>query len=108
GGVLEFIPFVGPLLTLGILVAIAFLAGYPHWIAIVAFWLVWRGVQDYVNSPRVMGKGLDLHPLLVIFAVLVCCQVVGVQGIFPSIPPFAALRIAWLNWTRRRPTRKAA
>ena len=108
GGVLEFIPFVGPLLTLGMLIAIAFLAGYPHWIAIVGFWLVWRGIQDYVNAPRVMGKGLDLHPLLVIFAILVGGEVAGVLGIFLSIPTFAALRILWLNRTRHTPERKAA
>jgi predicted PurR-regulated permease PerM len=108
GGVLEFIPFVGPLLTLGMLVVIAFLGGYSHWIIIVGFWLVWRGVQDYVNAPRVMGKGLDLHPLAVIFAVLVGGEVAGVLGMFLSIPTVAALRILWLNWNRRVPTRKAA
>jgi predicted PurR-regulated permease PerM len=108
GGVLEFIPFVGPLTTLGILVGISFLSGYSHWIVVVGFWLVWRGVQDYVNAPRVMGKGLDLHPLLAIFAILVGEEVGGVLGIFLSIPTIAALRIVWLNWTRYVPTRKAA
>ena len=38
---------------------------------LACFWLIWRGIQDYVNAPRVMGGGLDLHPLLVIFAILV-------------------------------------
>jgi predicted PurR-regulated permease PerM len=108
GGVLEFIPFVGPLLMLGMLVGIAFLSGYSHWLIVVAFWLVWRGVQDYVNSPRVMGKGLDLQPLAVIFAVLIGAEVGGVIGIFLSIPTVAALRILWMNWNRRSPTRKAA
>jgi predicted PurR-regulated permease PerM len=108
GGVLEFIPFVGPLLTLGILVAVAFLTGYPHWMVIIGFWTVWRGVQDYVNAPRVMGKGLDLHPMAVIFAILVGGEIAGVLGIYLSIPTVAALRIVWLNWMRRTPTRKAA
>jgi predicted PurR-regulated permease PerM len=108
GGVLEFIPFVGPLLTLGILIAISFLTGFSHWIVIVCFWLVWRGIQDYVIAPRVMGKGLDLHPLAVIFAILVGGEVAGVLGIFLSIPTVAAARIVWLNWNRRTPTRKAA
>ncbi len=93
GGVLEFIRFVGPLLTLVILVSIAFLTGYPHWIALILFWLVWRGIQDYVNVPRVMGEGLDLHPLLAIFAILVGGEIAGVLGIFLSIPTVAALRI---------------
>jgi predicted PurR-regulated permease PerM len=108
GGVLEFIPFVGPLLTLGTLVAIAFLTGYPHWIPLVAFWLIWRVIQDNVNVPRVMSEGLDLPPLLAIFAILVGGEVAGVLGIFLSIPTVAAVRILWINWTQRVSVRRAA
>jgi predicted PurR-regulated permease PerM len=106
-GVLEFIPIAGPLLALGIIVGTAFITGYPHWILLTGFWLVWRGVQDYVNSPRVMGKDLDLHPLLAIFAILVGGELGGMLGIFLSIPAVAALRILWLNWTHRGFVRKA-
>src|SRR5262249_61357169 len=59
-GVLEFIPIVGSLLALCIIVGVAFLTGYSHWLVLVCFWLVWRGIQDYVNAPRVMSRGLDL------------------------------------------------
>jgi predicted PurR-regulated permease PerM len=107
-GILEFIPIVGPLLALVILMGVAFITGYPHWIVLAGFWLAWRMVQDYVNNPRVMGKGLDLHPLLSILAVLVGGEVGGVLGVFLSIPAVAALRILWINWTRRGLTRKAA
>jgi predicted PurR-regulated permease PerM len=108
GGVLEFIPFVGPILTLVILVGIAFLTGYSHWGALIIFWLVWRGIQDYVNVPRVMGEGLDLHPLLALFAIVVGGEIGGVLGIFLSIPTVAALRIVWINWDRRVAVRRAA
>lgn len=107
-GVLEFIPIAGPLLALGILIGIAFLTGYSHWLVLVGFWVVWRGIQDYVNTPRVMGQGLDLHPLLSIFAVLVGGEVGGVIGIFLSIPAVTALRILWINWTRRGLVTKVA
>jgi predicted PurR-regulated permease PerM len=108
GGVLEFIPFIGPLLTLIIMMSIAVLTGYPHWLLIPAFWLVWRGVQDYVNTPRVMGEGLDLHPLLTIFAVLVGGEIGGVLGLYLSIPAVAAARILWMNWSRRITVKKVA
>ncbi|HEY2385037.1 MAG TPA: AI-2E family transporter [Terriglobia bacterium] len=107
-GVLEFIPIAGPLMALGILMGIAFLTGYSHWLVLAGFWIVWRGIQDYVNTPRVMGKGLDLHPLLSIFAILVGGELGGVIGIFLSIPAVAALRILWINWTHRGFVRKAA
>ena len=107
-GMLEFIPIAGPLAALVILMGIAFVTGYPHWIVLAGFWVAWRLVQDYVNTPRVMGEGLDLHPLLTIFAVLVGGELGGVLGIFLSIPAVAALRILWINWTHRSLTHKAA
>jgi predicted PurR-regulated permease PerM len=107
-GVLEFVPFAGPLLALLIILGVAFLTGYQNWIVLVLFWVLWRGIQDYVNSPRVMAKGLDLHPLLAIFAVLVGGELAGVLGIFLSIPFVAALRILWFNSTTRGLVRKAA
>jgi predicted PurR-regulated permease PerM len=107
-GILEFIPIAGPLLALAIVVGIAFVTGYSHWMLLIAFWIVWRGIQDYVNMPRVMGKDLDLHPLLAIFAILVGGELGGVLGIFLSIPAVAALRILWLNWTHQGLVRKAA
>jgi predicted PurR-regulated permease PerM len=108
GGILEFIPFVGPLLALATILGIALLTGYSHWFVLVAFWVVWRGVQDYINTPRVMSAGLDLPPLLAIFAILVGGEVAGVLGIFLSIPTIAALRIVWNNWTQLVFVRKAA
>jgi predicted PurR-regulated permease PerM len=108
GGVLEFIPFIGPLLTLAILMSIAVLTGYPHWLLILAFWVIWRGVQDYINTPRVMGEGLDLHPLLTIFAILVGGEIGGVLGLYLSIPAVATARILWMNWSRRITVKKVA
>src|SRR6185436_11927220 len=71
GGLLEFIPFVGPVATALLIFGMAFLTGYPHWIVVLIFLLVWRGVQDYLVAPYLIGRGLKLHPLAVIFGVLV-------------------------------------
>jgi len=57
GVALEFIPLVGAL-TSGILIMeVALVTGYQHWLAILIFLLVWRGLQDYFefspfNGPR--------------------------------------------------------
>lgn len=97
-GVLEFIPFVGPAITALALAAIGFFSGYLHWLLVLAFVGAWRLVQDYVNTPRVMGAGLELHPLAAIFGILVGGEVAGIAGMFLSIPVIAALRIVWHNW----------
>ena len=50
-------------------------------------------VIDYGITPRVVGKGVGLHPLMVIFALLSGAQLGGVPGMVLAIPLFASLRV---------------
>ncbi|MDF2439783.1 MAG: hypothetical protein JWN98_767 [Abditibacteriota bacterium] len=50
-------------------------------------------VIDYGISPRVLGRGVGLHPLLVIFALLSGAQIGGVLGMILAVPAFASLRV---------------
>jgi len=74
------------------------LSGYNHVFWLLAFLVIWRGIQDYVSSPRIMGSTLELHPLIVLFGVLAGGEVAGVIGVFLSIPVLATLRILWHTW----------
>jgi|SRR6266496_522052 len=98
GGMLEFIPVVGPLTAGALIVVVSLLAGYPHWLIIIAFLIVWRLLQDYVVSPRILGKSTQLHPLAAIFGVLAGGEIAGILGIYLSIPVMASLRIVWRRW----------
>jgi predicted PurR-regulated permease PerM len=95
GGALEFLPVVGPLTAGVIVVSVALFSGYAHPWLLVAFVLVWRGIQDYVSSPLVMGRGVEIHPAVVIFGVIAGGEIGGPVGMFLSVPVIAALRIVW-------------
>jgi predicted PurR-regulated permease PerM len=97
-GALEFIPVVGPVVGGALILGVAFLSGYNHILWLFIFLVVWRGIQDYVSSPRIMGGTLELHPLAVLFGVLAGGEVAGVIGIFLSIPVLATFRIMWHIW----------
>jgi len=98
GGLLEFIPVVGPMAAAVIIVSVALLISFPHWLGLVIFLGVWRLVQDYVTSPRIMGQSMELHPLAAIFGVMAGGEVAGILGIFLSIPVMAGLRIVFRRW----------
>lgn len=97
GGVLEFVPAAGWIasgafiLTIGILV-------HAHWIWMASLIVVWRVVQDYVNSPHIMGHNLQLPPFAVLIALLIGGQVGGIAGIFLSVPIVAVLRTIWRDY----------
>ena len=98
GGLLEFIPVVGPLAAGVIIVSVALLMSYKHWAILLIFLLAWRLVQDYISSPRIMGKSMELHPLAAIFGVMAGGEVAGILGIYLSIPVMASLRIVFRRW----------
>jgi predicted PurR-regulated permease PerM len=98
GGIMEFIPVVGPLVAAAVIVGVALLMSYPHWPVLLIFLGAWRLVQDYLISPRIMGQSMELHPLAAIFGVLAGGEIAGVLGIYLSIPIMASLRIVWRRW----------
>ncbi|PYV83877.1 MAG: hypothetical protein DMG93_07060 [Acidobacteria bacterium] len=98
GGILEFIPVVGPLVASVLIIGVALLNGYHYWLIVGIFLIIWRLVQDYAVSPRVMGTTMELHPLAAIFGVLAGAEIAGVLGVYLSIPVMASLRIVWRRW----------
>jgi predicted PurR-regulated permease PerM len=98
GGILEFIPVVGPLVAALLIFGVSSLVGYKYWFLLLVFLGAWRLIQDYVVSPRIMGRSMELHPLAAIFGVLAGGEMAGVLGVYLSIPVMASLRIVWRRW----------
>lgn len=98
GGVLEFVPIVGPLVAGTAMMLVAVLVGYSYWPLLLLFLVVWRLALDYVIAPRVMGGSVQLHPLAALFGVLAGGEIAGILGVYLSIPVMASLRIVWRRW----------
>jgi predicted PurR-regulated permease PerM len=101
GGVLEFLPVVGCVVSAAMILAVGIFT-HSHWIAMAALLGLWRIVQAYVNSPRIMGETLQLPPLTVLFALMVGGQLGGVAGTFLAVPAVAVLRIVRLECSSAR------
>jgi predicted PurR-regulated permease PerM len=98
----EFIPVVGPAAAGLIVLLVIGLSGYTHVLLFVIFGLLFRVLQDYIVSPYVMSKGVQLNPMLVLFGVLAGDQIAGVLGIFLSVPVLAILRVVFVRLRRVR------
>jgi len=49
--------------------------------------------RDYLISPRVLGRKLEIHPLMVLFAVMVGAECGGIVGNYLSIPLMVMIRV---------------
>lgn len=102
-GVFEFVPLVGPL-AIALLAALLamFHAGPFNAFLVLLFLGVLRILQDYVIYPRLIGQGIHLHPLAVIFAILAGEKLAGVAGIFLAIPVVAIFTVSFRHWMEHR------
>ncbi len=92
-GVMELVPYIGPILGAIPPVLVALLTQGP----ITALWvaLLFVGMQQlegHVVAPQVFGHTLRINPLLVIFALLLGLQVYGIVGALIALPILAVLR----------------
>ena len=102
-GVLEFIPLAGPV-TVAVMAGLLamFHAGPFNAFLVLLFLGILRIVQDYAVYPRLIGQGIHLHPLAVIFAILAGEKLAGVAGIFLAIPIVAILTVSYKHWMEHR------
>jgi predicted PurR-regulated permease PerM len=105
---LEFVPLIGPLTAGALIVGVCAFNHYTHVPGVILFLIVYRLFQDYVLSPRLMEKGVKLHPLLVLFGVFAGGEIGNIPGIFLSIPLLAILRLVFFEWRKRTPASNAA
>ena len=89
----EFIPTVGPLAELAIILAVSALTGYPHMWWLAAGLGVFRPVRDYGIWPRLMSRWVELHPHMVVFGVFAGGGIGGIAGVFLAVPVLALARI---------------
>jgi len=99
GGVAKFIPIVGPF-TAGLVAALVALfqpanwyglSPFGHAVLVVICVIILDQLIDYIIVPRIMGASLNLHPVLILFGLLIGASLAGVLGLLLSAPMMASL-----------------
>jgi predicted PurR-regulated permease PerM len=101
GGMLEFIPTIGPVVAVLTILLVTVVSG-GHFLAILISVVCYRVFMDYFASPNVMGQGVELHPLLLLFGVFAGAEAAGVAGAFLSVPVLALMRILYRRIRKAR------
>jgi predicted PurR-regulated permease PerM len=104
---LDLIPLVGATIA-GILIGIvAGIHNFPGDLIVWAIYLiVYQQIENNVVQPAVYRKTVQLHPLVVIIAVLIGASLLGVLGALVAIPVAGALQILARDWWELRKARE--
>lgn len=100
-GLLEFLPSLGHGIWLTLASALAFFVGstwlpLPNWAfaaLIIGIHLVFEQVDINYLIPRIVGRRLHLHPMVVILGILAGAVLGGVLGVLLASPTIASLRV---------------
>jgi predicted PurR-regulated permease PerM len=95
-GLISFIPYLGSLTGLAVSTCVAIAQFWPNWsvIAVVPIiFLVGQTIADYVLSPYLVGRRVNLHPVWMIFALFAFGYVFGLVGLLLAVPLAAACRV---------------
>jgi predicted PurR-regulated permease PerM len=102
-GVLELVPIIGPILSMIPTLVLALTAQDPvrAGIAVVALYLLVQQVENHVLVPQIQGDAVELHPSIVILALIVGSALFGLLGAILSVPVTAAGRDIYRYLFRR-------
>ncbi len=105
--VFNIVPYMGPFLGAAPAIVMATTISMRLVLLVAVVNTLCQMLESNVISPQVVGRRLHLHPLLIIFALLVGGEVAGMIGLILAVPVFAAGKVVIQHlltyYIRRKP-----
>jgi len=91
-GVLELIPIIGPIIAAIPAVLLAATAGPGVMVAALVLYTLIQQIENNFLVPKIQGDAVELHPAVVMFAIIVGGSLAGLLGAILALPMTAAFR----------------
>jgi predicted PurR-regulated permease PerM len=100
-GVLDVIPFVGPIIAGAVCVIVGFTVSPTLGVLTLVVVLIVEQSVDSVISPIVMGDAVEIHPLGILLALGIGGALAGLFGVLIAIPAAAAMYSVYMYFMRK-------
>lgn len=94
GGIANIVPYFGPFIGSIPAVAVALLQSPVKALWTVTVFAIVQQIDNCIISPKIIGNGLGLHPITVIFSLIVGREFFGIIGMIFAVPIFSIIKIA--------------
>jgi predicted PurR-regulated permease PerM len=91
-GVFELLPIIGPILSAVPAILLALTAGVQPALAALLLYVIIQQVENNVLVPKIQGDAVELHPTVVMVALIVGGEIGGLLGAILALPIAAAAR----------------
>ncbi|MBB6454372.1 putative PurR-regulated permease PerM [Salirhabdus euzebyi] len=92
-GLTNIIPYFGPILGAVPAVIIAFTISANKVLYVIIVVLVVQLIEGNLLSPFIVGKTLHVHPVLIIFALLIGAEAFGIIGMILAVPVLTIIKV---------------
>ncbi|SFS97429.1 AI-2E family transporter [Marininema halotolerans] len=92
-GIFNVIPYLGPFFGAIPALLVAVTVSKEMVIGVIVVNLIVQILEGNILSPQIVGKSLQMHPLFIIFALLVGGELGGIFGLILAVPLFAAGKV---------------
>jgi len=95
GGFGNLIPYVGTGtgIVLASILALFQFHDLKHLLYVIVVFGIGQLLEGTVITPRIMGKGLGLSPVMVILSILICSQLFGFLGLLLAVPIASTVKV---------------
>lgn len=107
-GILEIVPYLGPLLSAIPAVVVAFSDSPLKLLLVIVLYLVIQQAENNIIVPKLMSKMVGLNPIVVIMAILIGMKLGGVIGALLGVPVAAAIGVYFADYVREKEKVKEA
>jgi predicted PurR-regulated permease PerM len=91
-GVLELVPIIGPIIAAIPAVLLAATVGPGTIVAALVLYTLIQQVENNFLVPKIQGDAVELHPAVVMFAIIIGGSLAGLLGAILALPVTAAIR----------------
>jgi predicted PurR-regulated permease PerM len=104
----ELIPTLGPIFAAIPLIAVGLLSSPMQGLLALILAVAVQQLENNLIVPRVMGHAVELHPVVVMVAILAGGELLGIPGALLAVPIVAALSVVVDEFQRERAVRRSA
>ena len=97
-GIADLLPLVGATIGAVPAIAVAFFSGWRIGLAVAIYFVVYQQIENHFVQPVVMRRTASLNPLVVLVAVLLGAQLLGILGALLAIPAASIIKILLQDW----------
>jgi predicted PurR-regulated permease PerM len=92
-GLLEIVPYIGPIIAVIPAAFFAFVQNPPLALAVLILYIVVQQLENHVLVPMIMSKSVGLNPILVILGILVGGSLGGLLGAIIAVPLLSGIQV---------------